>query len=302
LLLRDAHVRLSCGHLKPVWAQKEAALRALEASKPFFVPVISNGKPAEYEHRVAAAREAATLIREGMEMIARIEPPIQKLIEEQIEEALREESPQYGRALAAQQQNEDWGRCLDRFIDKIQEFTRALGQARNHASSGYGRPANNYSHAAQHDVPSIMDAAVDVDAEIKFANKISEAQARSYFENGFAIRALPKLPESDYSGWAKRTSALPLSETQQQCDQMIERTEKVHQNGIGELKAQAAHARHLKAVELRNFLLTVWERFRAEIAPQVFAGDTDKLVAETESLLLARAQRSVLGRLADMAA
>ena len=41
--------------------------------------------------------------------------------------------------LAALRQKEDWLRCLERFRDKIFEFTRALGNVRNVACSGYTR-------------------------------------------------------------------------------------------------------------------------------------------------------------------
>ena len=48
LLVREAHLRLSRDQLKPVVAEKEAALRALEGTRPFFLPVMAKDKRAAY--------------------------------------------------------------------------------------------------------------------------------------------------------------------------------------------------------------------------------------------------------------
>jgi hypothetical protein len=43
--------------------------------------------------------------------------------------------------------------------------------------------------------------------------------------------------------------------------------------------------------------LAAWEQFRAEVAPEIFPGDTERSVASTEEVLTAAARTSVVGRL-----
>ena len=302
LLMREAHLRLSREQLKPVWAQKEAELRAVEAEKPFFIPVISNRKREEYLERLAGVRHAVSRLRRGMEAIEHMEPSVKKLLEEQIEEVLREDSPEYAEALAARGQNDDWGRCLERFGGKIQELARALENGRNQAGSGFGRLAYGSSNGAKQTITLALEAATAVETEVKLANKIADSQAGTYLDNGFAIRALPRLAEFDYADGVKKISELPPAEGQKKIDELIEQTKKLGETAIAELKAQAENVDHLQEIEIHHYLLTVWERYRAEVAPQIYAGDTEKIVAETESLLMAKAQPSVMGRLVEVAA
>jgi hypothetical protein len=300
LLVREAHLRLSREQLRPVWVAKEAELRAVQSSKPTFLPIMGKRAKEEYFGRLAAAQETVTIYRNALEVIERCEPHIKKMIEEEIENVLRGQCEEYVQALAARRQKEDWVRCLDRFGTKIFEFTRSLGNVRNVAVSGYVRDRQAYSQAAVQAFMLAIEAAQKVEGEIKFANKISAEQTRLLKENGFDTRPLPRLPEPGYAVWVSKISSLPLAEAQVQFDQLIEQTKKLHETGIPELKAQADNVEVAQGNEIHNFLLSAWEQFRAEIAPEIFSGDTEKNVAETERMLTSAARTSVLGRLETM--
>ena len=299
LLVREAHLKLSREQLRPIWVAKEAELRAVETSKPRFLPIMGKRAKEEYQARLAAAQETVTILRNGLQVIERCEPHIKKMIEEEIESALREQCEEYVEALAARRQKEDWVRCLDRFGEKIFEFTRSLGNVRNVAVSGYARDRQAYSHAAVQAFTLAITAAQQVDEEIKFANKISAEQQRIMKQNGFDIRPLPKLPDTNYAVWVSKISALPLAEAQEQFDTLILQTKKTYDSGIPELKGQADNVDVSQGNEIHNFLLAAWEQFRAEIAPQIFSGDTEKNVAETERMLVEGARKSVYGRLKE---
>ena len=296
LLMRETHLRLYRERLEPVWAKKEAALRAVEAARPFFLPVFSSGKRAEYEERLNAARRAVADLRAGMDVVDRVLPQVKKLIEEEIEDKLRAASPEYTRALAGRRQKEDWQRCLERFAEKIHAFTRALGNVRNHASSGYGRLANGYSTAAVRAFADAVTAAQVVENEVKFANKVADEQTKLFLENGFNLRPLPRLKETDYAAWVQRIAALPLAEAQVQFDELIEHAKKLYDAGIPELRDQAAGVDQAQELEVHSFLLVVWERLRAEVAPEIFAGDTEKVASETVEMFLAAAKQGAASR------
>lgn len=297
LLVREAHLKLSREQLTPIWVEKEAELRAIQAAKPVFLPIISRRRREEYEARLGAALEVVGILRKGLEVIDRIEPHVKKLIEEQIENVLREDCPEYVEALAALKQKEDWGRCIERFAGKIFEFTRALGNVRNLACSGYARHAGVYSQGALQAFTLANEVAQQVEEEVAFANKISDTQARMLIANGFNLRPLPRLQKTDYAAWVTRIGALPLAEAQVQFDLLIEQTKKLHAEGVPELLSQAQGVDEMQTAEVRNYLLAAWEQYRAEIAPEIFSGDTERSVAETERMLLTKARTSVLGRL-----
>jgi len=296
LLVREAHLRLSREQLTPVWAEKEAQLRAVEAVRPGFWARFSRRKREDYEARVAAAQQVVGVLRQGLEVIDRIEPQIKAMIEEKIEASLREDRPAYLQALAALNHKGDWVRCIDRFADKIQDFTGALGNVRNLACSGYVPHANTYSEGALQAFAQTVVAAKEVEAEVGFANKIADAQARMFVANGFNSRPLPRLPLPEFSAWVARIRALPLAEAQVQFDLLFEQTKKLHDAGIPELRAQADRIDEAQSGEVHNFLLAAWEQLRAEVAPEIYPGDTERSVAETEALLLAQTKAAALGQ------
>lgn len=297
LLVREAHLKLSREQLRPVWVEKEAELRAVQTSKPTFLPIMGKRAKEEYLMRLTAAQDTVTIYRNALEVIERCEPHIKKMIEEEIENVLRDQCIEYVQALAARRQKEDWVRCLDRFAAKIFEFTRSLGNVRNVACSGYVRDTKVYSQGAVQAFMLAIEAAQKVEAEIKFANKISTEQARLLKENGFDTRPLPRLQETGYAVWVSKISSLPLAEAQSQFDQLIDQTKKVYETGIPELRAQADNVDVVQGNEIHNFLLIAWEQFRTDIAPEIFGGDTEGNVAETERMLMSSARNSVLGRL-----
>lgn len=301
LLVREAHLKLSREQLRPVWAEKEAELRAVQSSKPTFLPLMGRRAKEDYLGRLATAQETVRILRNGLEVIERCEPHIKRMIEEEIENVLRNQCEEYVKALAARRQKDDWVRCLDRFAAMIFEFTRALGNVRNIACSGYARDTKEYSQAAVQAFLLAITAAQKVEAEIKFANKISSEQQRSLKENGFETRPLPRLQETGYAEWVSKISSLPLADAQVQFDQLIEQTKKLFETGIPELRAQADCVELAHGAEFYNFLLAAWEQFRAEIASEIFSGDTESNVAGTEEMLVASARTSVLGRLETLA-
>lgn len=301
LLVREAHLRLSRDQLRPVWADQEAELRAVQSSKPTFLPIMGRRAKEEYFRRLANAQETVRILRNGLEVIERCEPHIKKMIEEEIENVLRNQCEEYVQALAARSQKDDWVRCLDRFAAMIFEFTRSLGNVRNVACSGYTRDKKVYSQAAVQAFLLAITAAQKVEAEIRFANKISSEQQRMLKENGFDTRPLPRLPETGYAAWVSTISSLPLAEAQVQFDELIEQTKKLYETGIPELRGQAEHIEFSQGNEIHDFLLVAWEQFRAEVAPEIFSGDTESNVAETERMLVASARTSVLGRLETLA-
>lgn len=297
LLHREAHLKLCRAQTTPVWTEKEAEVRALQATRAPFMELLSRKKREERANHQATLEQAAERLRHRMQMLDLCEPHIAKMIEHEIEVLLREDCPEYIQALAAMQQKEDWLRCLERFSGKIFEFTRALGNARNLACSGYARHSNVYSGGALQAFAHAFTAAQLVEEEVRFANRIAEAQLAVFRANGIETRSLPRLPETNFSGWVEKMKAMPLADAQIQFETLIETTKKLHETGVPELRAQADQAQVAQDGDIRNYLFVAWEQFRAEVAPEIFSGDTERSVTETEKMLTTGARASVTGRL-----
>lgn len=297
LLHREAHLKLWRAQLIPRWTEKEAEFRAVQAAKPTFFVLLPGSRREAYLTRLATVEDQAQRLRERVELLGQCEPHIAKSIEHEIERLLRDDCPEYVQALAAHRQKEDWLRCLERFGGKIFEFTRALGNVRNLACSGYARHTQAYSEGARQAFTLAFTAAQHVEEEVKFANAIADAQLEVFRVNGVETSPLPRLPETAFSVWVGQINTLPLAEAQGQFDLLIETTKRLHESGLPALRGQADQVQQAQDSDIRNFLLAAWDQFRAEVAPEIFPGDTERSVTETEQLLQQMAKTSVLGRL-----
>jgi len=297
LLHREAHLKLYRARLAPLLQQKEFDLRSLQVTRPPFMATLLGRKQGDYQANLAKAEETATRLRQQMQALDLCEPHLAKMIEQEIEFLLREDCPEYIQALAALRQKEDWLRCLERFGGKIFEFTRAIGNVRNLACSGYARFSNAYSEATLQAFTLAYQAAEIVDEEVKFANRIADVQLEALRATGLETKPLPHLPETNLAAWVNNIKGMPLAEAQGQFDTLIDSTKVLHDSGVPELRAQADQVQAMQDTDVRNFLSAAWEQFRAEVAPEIFPGDTERVFTETENMLSTAARTSVRGRL-----
>jgi hypothetical protein len=295
LLHREAHLKLWRARIAPRWSEKEAELRAVQAARPTLFALLPRRRREDYQTRLAAAQEAAHQLRERVAALERCEPFVAQWIEREIESLLREDCPEYAHALAAQRHKEEWLRGLESFATKIHEFTRALGNVRNLACSGYARHTQAYSAGARQAFALASAAARQVEDEGKSANQIADRQLEELKANGVNTRRLPRLPDTAFSDWVTKINAMPLAEAQPQFDSLIETTRRLHESGVPELRAQADHVQREQEGDIRAFLRTAWERFRREIAAEIFPGDTERSVRETEQMLASAAQDQAPG-------
>lgn len=272
-------------------------MRSLRGTRPPFLGIIPGKKRDDYQARLLGVEKEAERLRERIQLLDQCEPHVAKMVEHEIELQLREHCPEYIHALAALRQKEDWLRCLDRFDDKIFEFTRAVGNVRNLACSGYARQTNIYSDGAVQAFGIAYRAGEHVEQEVTFANRISDAQLEVLRASGIDTKPLPRLPETSFTEWIATIKTLPLNEAQMQFDRLIEETKAIHEAGVPQLRAQAEKVQETQDGDIHNFLIAAWEHFRTEIAGDIFPGDTERMVAETAKMLSTEAQASVVGRL-----
>lgn len=295
LLIREAHLKFGREAITPVLAEMESELLALGKDKPGMFA----SKEIKKTHldQVVAVQETLRVLRIGLAQLDRVEPHINRLVEEESETNLRATSPAYLQALAARKHREDWINCLERFGLEIFGLKQALGNVRNMACSGYHREHQSYSQATVQAFLLAISSGKKVEEEVKFANRISDIQNKILQESGINTVALPKLKEVIFSQWVALISNMPLAEAQQEFDQIITQASELYETGLPQLRAQSETADAAQGEEINSFALHYLEQIRLEIVPEVNPEETEKSVADSERMLTEMSRKSVLGRL-----
>ncbi len=295
LLHREAHLKLGRALTTPQWTQGETELRALHATRPPFM-IFSRAKRTEHQARVVKVEQAVERLRQRMKLFDACDAYVAKLIEDEIESALRADCPEYIEALGAWQQKDAWMQCLERFDAKMVEFSQILGNARNLACSGYSRHSQVYSSGALEAFELTLTASQQMEEEVKLADQIADAQLEVLSANGIETTLLPRLPELGFSELVESLKSSPLPEAQGHFATLLESSQKLHQTGIPELRTQAEQVHLLQKKDIRGFLSAAWEQFRVEIAPEIFPGDTERSVVKTEEMRQAAVRASAPAR------
>ena len=221
-------------------------------------PIFSKQKRRDYETRFGEAQQVAVVLRQGVKVLDRVEAELKKQITAELEVMLSAERPGYAEALATLRQRDDWLACVARFAAGVNDFASQLGNARNLACSGYARKSNSYSQNAGQAFQLTVDAAQKIDEAAVSANKISDARTRAFVERGFKSRPLPKLEPTGFA-------------------------------------ADGEAADRHQTAEVHRALFDRWEQFRAAVAPEIYPGDTGRIVAETEAWLNQAAAPAAIG-------
>ena len=111
-----------------------------------------------------------------------------------------------------------------------------------------------------------------------------------FFLLAFKSRPLPKLAPTGFAAWVLKISTLPRAEAQVQFDQLSVRAKKLSDASIPELRANADAIDGQQTNEVQSPLFALWEKFRVQMAPEIYPGDTERVIEETENRQLASAE------------
>ena len=288
LLIREAHLRMSLAELAPAFAEQEVAEKEIRKARPMLLLFQPKGKRAAYNSQLAKVRETAQILRAGISQLNRLERAIQRMLRDEIEDLLRTGCPEYVQALAARKQNEDWKRSVNRFSQRVHNFLQVLGSARNMACTGYTRDPQVFSPAAVQGFVLAIQAAEQVESEVKCANGIADLQMRMFRDSGLEAPGLPRLPTPVFSHAMKRIGSGSLTGAQLLFDVIITEVRTLHEKSIHALVAQGASADLAHGSLIDDFLNLAWEQLREEVAPLVRPSETERSAVTTERMLVGR--------------
>lgn len=280
-LIQEAHLHLSRETIRPVLARLDNEYQVLETRKPW--ALASRNKQEAHAHKLAELEAKRAQLREGLAKLDQVEERLAQHVTEEGENFCRSTFPEYLEMLAIRKHREDWTQWLERFTEKVATLTRALGTLRNMVCTGYSREEHTYSPFAIQALPPAIHGALEVEAEIKFANEISRLQEQVLNATGMQTAALPRLPEVEYSDRVDQIMKLPLVQAQPQFEKIIDEVKKMFELGIPLLREQADKAGDSQEEILHGFVTQKLDEMRQLIAPEINPQETDQRVAESES-------------------
>jgi len=285
LLIREAHLRMSRAILAPALGEHEAAKKKILKARPMLLIFQAKQKRVAYHAQLAKVRDTVQLLRDGISQLNRAEPAIQGLLRDEIEDLLRTGCPEYVQALTARKKNDEWKRSVSRCAQQVHRFLKVLGNAQTMACTGYASDPPVFSPAAVRGFVLALQAAEQVELEMKCTNGIAELQSRMFRDSGLEAPALPHLQPPAFAQAMERIGSGSLAEAQRLFAVTITAVRALHEKSIPALAAQAESADLEHGSLIANFLNLAWEQLREEIAPLVRPEETERSAATTGLML-----------------
>lgn len=191
----------------------------------------------------ASLQDYLDKLQQSKEACSKIQDELTRLADGLLEAHIRATNADYVRGLAAMENLEDWTRALGRFEEKLREFLRALGQARNMVGAGYRHAEKRLSASAQEMIDLALMAAGELEAEIKFINQLSVLHRQLVAATPCATVYIPEVPGAPYQDWVRALSALAIAPMQLEFDRIIDVLEVLERDGVGQLTDSVGDSR-----------------------------------------------------------
>lgn len=255
--LRDeAHVRICLGILQSAIKDTRAQIQALSAGITHMdtLYALANRPRPAFAARKALEYHCAKLDK-AASAANLIEAQLAALAESLLETHVRATNPAYVKGLAAMNNWEDWTRALGRFEGRVHEFAKALGQARNGVVAGYRHTEQQISHFAEKQVGLALDAAVALESEVDFINRLSAMHLEMIAATPCATASIPTVPASPYQAWLAALIRLPIGPMQAEFARLIGELETLEKEGVNALTAAVGQCRETHSGIARSYVL-----------------------------------------------
>ena len=288
LLLDDCHVRYALRLLKELSGDLALRAKAIEqslSSRTRFLPTIGN--PAELA-AVEAAKAELAKATSANETMLKLHALIVPALENEVESHVRAVSADYVRGLSALDNLVQWPGLLDRLAFRLSALLRALGQARNMASSGYDSQRRALSPAANAFIELALVAARDLDEMIATVNDLADRHQRDVMRTPQATAVLPRVPVVGFQIRIERVRTLGITEVQAEFNRILEMCEMLETIGLVGLREATERVAAMHSDLGSNFLKTYLGQLRAYM-------DEHRLVPEQVPVRIHRLQLRHLG-------
>jgi hypothetical protein len=215
-----------------------------------------------YERSKQELEEALEVISKGADYADQLLAGIRPQVEEGLEDLLRMTSPEYRRGLAAKEYESDIIRCLRRFRERVADFRKAVGIARNSMAASYESARKAYRDHALLDLEMAAKIGNDLEKEIDFFNEIAAQHEKEVNNTAFEDVALPRLREFPYESWLRTQAELGASEVQTNFDKILRECDDLLLEGIGDLFKKIQKATEVRKQTSVSFVHNYWKILR----------------------------------------
>lgn len=239
-------------------------LESLAAPKLSLIQRFQKKNAAAHEFDAARAEleKSLRIVTRGIEYADQLILGLRPRLEEDLEDLLRLTSPEYRRGLAAQEFESDIVRCLRRFRDRVKEFRKAVGIARNSMAASYESHRKAYRDHALLDLEMASKIGSELEKEIDFFNQIATQHEEQVNNTAFEEVALPRLREFPYESWLRTQSELGANEVQANFDKILRELDDLLTDGIGDLFNKIQKATDTRKTASVGFVHNYWKILR----------------------------------------
>jgi hypothetical protein len=288
LLLDDCHVRYAVRLLHGLNA--DLALRAKEvaesvSSRTRFLPTIGRREELAAIEAVDDERERASAAEEAVE---RLQALVLPALGHELESHVRAVAPAYVRGLTALHHLVEWPEVLSRLEVKLAGFIRALGQARNMATTGYDRQQRAFAPAAREAVDLAIAAARTLDEEVARVNGLADQHQVAVLNTPQAAAVLPRVPVVHFRVRLERVQGLEIAEVQAEFGRILEMCATLEETGLVGLREATTRVATQHGELSRKYLETYLGQLRVYM-------DTHRLVSAETTGRIQRLQLQYLG-------
>ncbi len=240
-LIDETYVRLCQQALEHAIPGQEALIAGLmDKRSPMDRLKEFTRRPSPLAEELEAAREELGKMQASLEALNTIWTELGQATEDQFEDLMRATNAAYIQSLATLQNIEDWKRALERFERRLNDYIRALGQARNGASTAYNHESRVISENARELLNKAIDAGALLEDDIQFANNLADVHDQVVKKANFPRAALPRIPTASYRHWTTELEKMEIAPMQTEFNRILEVIEALESEGVAILRASVA--------------------------------------------------------------
>lgn len=284
LLIDESHLRSAKSMIEATLAERRVVLEELRAARsPMDFVFSALKKPRAVPQEMEAVTAEIRSMEKAVAKIEAMQARSTERLEDELDGFIRASSEEYRRGLAAVTSIADWERALDRFQDKLSDYLRSLGEARNTVVAGYDRERKRPSNSGMEALKLAIQAGGQLEEETHFANRIADLHRETVRDTPCQAAVIPSIPSADYSYWTKRLPEMEISMMQQEFDRILGMCEELSRKGIAILREAVLHTRSEQNRLARDFIGNYLASLRAYTDANWFApSETDAVIRRIE--------------------
>lgn len=286
LIIREAYLFRAGQLILDAMTEAKARHDAVNASRPPFLALRRPETKDAFKASLEATTHDLSLYTRALQRNADAMKRLRKCAELHIEGWLRENDTTYYSGLVSESLVADWHRCLARLETEIDDFTRAIGCARNSLVGARLDPDGNryVSDVSRESIVKAAEVGELLANDVSATNGIAEERDRFLHGTAFAS-AFPRLPTFDFAWSLKQAAGLPVTFLQQEFGKIMEHCTTLRAVGLPALIEQVKQAEVQHSAIKEGYLVGVWQALREYcLANYVDENDLNDVAQATEQM------------------